>query len=69
MGPPDQLNDFRAHENPTHIAIATRPTNASDIRYTVMLAFLAKVRPQKQPMALGDASVIARSKWAACRLI
>jgi hypothetical protein len=28
-----------AHENPSHTAIATKPSSASDIRYAVMLAF------------------------------
>jgi hypothetical protein len=63
--PPDELNDFRAHENPSHIAIATKPTNASDIRYAVMLASLVRVRPQIQPTGLSDASVIARSDLSA----
>jgi hypothetical protein len=34
----DQSNDFCAHDNPSHTAIATRPANASEIRYAVMLA-------------------------------
>jgi hypothetical protein len=28
----DELNDFCAHKSPSHIVIATRPANASDIR-------------------------------------
>ena len=32
----DELNDFCAHENPSHTAIATRPANASEIKYAVM---------------------------------
>jgi hypothetical protein len=32
----DEWNDFCAHENPSHSAIATRPASASDIRYAVM---------------------------------
>jgi hypothetical protein len=34
----NELNDFCAHENPSHTAMATSPTNASDIKYAVMLA-------------------------------
>jgi hypothetical protein len=63
--PADELNDFRAHKNPSHIAIATRPTNASDIKYAVMPAFLARVRPQIQPTGLSGASVIARRDLSA----
>jgi hypothetical protein len=33
----NELNDFCAHENPSHTAMATSPTNASDIKYAVML--------------------------------
>jgi len=33
-----EINDLGAHENPCHAAIATRPANASDIRYAVMRA-------------------------------
>jgi hypothetical protein len=36
--PRDELNDLGAHENHPHTAIATRPANASDTRYAVMLA-------------------------------
>jgi hypothetical protein len=36
----DELNDLCAHEIPSHTAIATRPANASDIRYAVMQASL-----------------------------
>jgi hypothetical protein len=32
----NELNDFCAHENPSHTAMATSPTNASDIKYVVM---------------------------------
>jgi hypothetical protein len=60
--PPNELNDFRAHENPSDIAMATSPTNASDIRYAVMMASLVRVRPQMQPTGLGGASVIVRSE-------
>ena len=35
--PRHEMSDLGAHENPSHTAIATRPTNASDIRYAVML--------------------------------
>jgi hypothetical protein len=34
----NELNDFCAHENPSHTAMATNPTKASEIRYAVMLA-------------------------------
>jgi len=34
----DELNDFGAHENPSHNAIAIRPAKASEIRYAVMPA-------------------------------
>jgi hypothetical protein len=33
-----ETDNLGAHENPSHTAIATRPANASDIRYAVMLA-------------------------------
>jgi hypothetical protein len=33
----NEFNDFCAHENPSHTAMATSPTNASDIKYAVML--------------------------------
>lgn len=36
--PRDEPDDLGAHENPSHTAIATRPANASDIRYAVMPA-------------------------------
>jgi len=36
--PRDELNDLGAHENHPHTAIATRPANASDIKYAVILA-------------------------------
>jgi hypothetical protein len=39
----DERNDLCAHENPSHSAIATRPANASDIRYAVMPACSPKV--------------------------
>jgi hypothetical protein len=32
----DEWNDLCAHENPSHIAMATRPASASEIRYAVM---------------------------------
>jgi hypothetical protein len=35
--PRHEMSDLGAHENPSHTAIATRPANASDIRYAVML--------------------------------
>ena len=38
----DELNDLCAHDNPSHTAIATRPANASDIRYAVMPASLER---------------------------
>jgi len=38
----DELNDFCAHENPSHTAIATRPANASEIKYAVMMASLPR---------------------------
>jgi len=31
-GPRHQLNDFGAHEHPSHTAMAINPTSASDIR-------------------------------------
>jgi hypothetical protein len=34
----NELNDFCTHENPSHTAMATSPTSASDIKYAVMLA-------------------------------
>ena len=34
--PTDELNDLCAHDKPSHTAIATRPANASEIRYAVM---------------------------------
>jgi hypothetical protein len=40
----NELNDFCAHENPSHTAMATSPTNASDIKYAVMFASLQKIR-------------------------
>jgi hypothetical protein len=45
----NELNDLCAQENPSHTAIATRPTSESDIRYAAMLA-------------LAIVLVIARSK-------
>jgi hypothetical protein len=36
----NECNDFRAHFNASHIAIATRPARESDIRVAVMLASL-----------------------------
>jgi hypothetical protein len=39
------LNNLCAHENPSHTAIATRPANASEIRYTVMQATPCHSRP------------------------
>ena len=38
----DELNDFCAHENPSHTAIATRPASASEIKYAVMMASLPR---------------------------
>jgi hypothetical protein len=40
----DELNDFCAHENPSHTAIATRPANASEIKYAVMMASLRRIQ-------------------------
>jgi hypothetical protein len=39
----NEMNDFCAHENPSHTAIATRPAKASDIRYTVMPVSFAEL--------------------------
>ena len=36
FGPRNELDDFGAHESPSHTAIATRPANASEIRYAVI---------------------------------
>jgi hypothetical protein len=33
----DELDDFCAHENPSHTAMATRPAKESDIKYAVMV--------------------------------
>jgi hypothetical protein len=35
-GPRDESNDFGAHEKSSEIAMTTRPTSASDIRYAVI---------------------------------
>jgi hypothetical protein len=45
----DESNDFCAHDNPSHTAIATRPANASEIRYAVMLASLVGTRSSSCP--------------------
>jgi hypothetical protein len=37
-----ELNDFGAHENPSHNAIAIRPAKASEIKYAVMPASFHK---------------------------
>jgi hypothetical protein len=40
----NELNDFCAHENPSHTAMATSPTITSDSKYAVMFASLQKIR-------------------------
>jgi hypothetical protein len=39
----DELNDFCAHENPSHTTIATRPASAREIKYAVMMDSLRKI--------------------------
>jgi hypothetical protein len=39
----DEWNDLCAHENPSHIAIATRPASASEIRYAVMRIYSSHI--------------------------
>jgi hypothetical protein len=46
-----ELNGLRAHENPSHTAIAISPTNESDIRYAVMLASRAGMIRHARPRA------------------
>ena len=38
-----ESDDFRAHETPSHIAIAIRPTSASEIRYAVIGSSLVEL--------------------------
>src|SRR5713226_2484689 len=40
LRPQHEIDDLGAHENPSQTATATRPANANDIRYAVMLASL-----------------------------
>jgi hypothetical protein len=40
VGVVHRSNDFCAHENPSHTAIAIRPANASDIRYAQAILYL-----------------------------
>src|ERR1035438_5218175 len=64
-------DDRCAHENPSHTAIATKPSSASDIRYTVMLLSLTSSwpgwgprlpRPCPEPGIAKDETLSGRNK-------
>jgi hypothetical protein len=62
------MNDFCAHENPSHTAIATRPAKASDIRYTVMPVSFAELFALVHAWIFsGHSSIFAKciSRWIA----
>jgi hypothetical protein len=52
FGARDELDNFRAHESPSHSAMATRPAKESEIKYAVMVIVSESTSPSLPGMAV-----------------